>query len=99
MQRKSHYSSCRLKTSLLLFIFTWSRLRRDFFYVREQIRAIENRYRAELEKWKLESVVEIWTDSVNRSHSTPKGRIAEQMAPVLPGFLFNPADARFMVHR
>jgi predicted Holliday junction resolvase-like endonuclease len=25
-----------------------------------------------------------------------KGKIAEQMAPLLPGFLFNPADARFI---
>jgi len=30
------------------------------------------------------------------SRSTLKGRIDEQMAPVLPGFLFNPTDARFI---
>jgi predicted Holliday junction resolvase-like endonuclease len=67
-----------------------------FFYVKAQITAIENRYRAELEKWKLEAAGEIRKDSVNRSRSTLKGRIAEQMAPVLPGFLFNPADAHFI---
>jgi predicted Holliday junction resolvase-like endonuclease len=40
--------------------------------------------------------VEIRKDSINRSRSTLKGKIAEQLAPVLPGFLFNPADARFI---
>jgi predicted Holliday junction resolvase-like endonuclease len=40
--------------------------------------------------------VKIWKDSVNGSRSTLKGKIAEQMAPVLPGFLFNPTDARFI---
>jgi len=39
---------------------------------------------------------EIWKDSVNGSRLTLNGRIAEQMAPVLPGFLFNPTDARFI---
>jgi predicted Holliday junction resolvase-like endonuclease len=67
-----------------------------FFYVKAQINAIEEKYRAELEKWKLEAAGEIRKDSVNRSRSTLKGKIAEQMAPVLPGFLFNPADARFI---
>lgn len=33
---------------------------------------------------------------MNRSRSTLKGKIAEQMAPVLPGFSYNPADARFI---
>ena len=34
--------------------------------------------------------------SVDQSRSTLKGQIAEQMAPVLPGFLYLPADARFL---
>jgi predicted Holliday junction resolvase-like endonuclease len=34
--------------------------------------------------------------SVQRSRSTLKGQIAEQMAPLLPGFAYAPADARFM---
>jgi predicted Holliday junction resolvase-like endonuclease len=33
---------------------------------------------------------------VNRARSTLKGKIAEQMAPVLPEFPFNPADARLI---
>jgi predicted Holliday junction resolvase-like endonuclease len=67
-----------------------------FFYVKAQITAIEDRYRAELERWKAEAASEIRKDSVNRSRSTLKGKIAEQLAPVLPDFLFNPADARFI---
>ena len=34
--------------------------------------------------------------SVDQSRSTLKGQIAEQMAPVLPGFPYLPADARFL---
>ena len=67
-----------------------------YYYVKPRITAIEERSRAELETWKLETAIEIRKDSVNRSRSTLKGKIAEQMAPVLPDFGFNPADARFI---
>ncbi len=67
-----------------------------YFFVKAQITAIEGKYRAELETWKMEAAGEIRKDSVNRSRSTLKGKIAEQMAPVLPEFPFNPADARFI---
>jgi predicted Holliday junction resolvase-like endonuclease len=67
-----------------------------FLYINAQITAIEARYRAELETWKLEAAGEIRKDSVNRARSTLKGKIAEQMAPLLPEFTFNPADARFI---
>jgi predicted Holliday junction resolvase-like endonuclease len=67
-----------------------------FLFVKAQITAIEARYRAELETWKQEAAGEIRKDSVNRSRSTLKGKIAEQMAPLLPEFCYNPADARFI---
>jgi len=35
-------------------------------------------------------------DSVQKSRSTLKGQIAEQMAPLLPGFRWAPSDARFI---
>jgi predicted Holliday junction resolvase-like endonuclease len=35
-------------------------------------------------------------ESVERSRSTLKGKLAEQMAPLLPGFPYQPADARFL---
>ena len=67
-----------------------------FFYVKGQIDAIERMYRSELERWKVEASEEIRKDAVNRSRSTLKGKIAEQIAPLLPEFLYNPADARFI---
>jgi hypothetical protein len=45
---------------LVIVHFTWFWFfAKGFFYIRAQITAIENRYRAELEKWKLESSHEI----------------------------------------
>jgi len=41
-------------------------------------------------------IAEARRESVERSRSTLKGRIAEQMAPLLPGFRYAPADARFL---
>lgn len=35
-------------------------------------------------------------DSVDRSRSVLKGKVAEQMAPILPGFDYSPSDARFV---
>jgi predicted Holliday junction resolvase-like endonuclease len=35
-------------------------------------------------------------ESVEKSRSSLKGQIAEQMAPLLSGFLYDPADARFL---
>jgi predicted Holliday junction resolvase-like endonuclease len=67
-----------------------------YLFFRQQISVIEERARNDLERWKLECTNEIRKDSVNRSRSTLKGRISEQMAPLLPEFPFSPADARFI---
>ncbi|HUT39357.1 MAG TPA: Holliday junction resolvase-like protein [Methanoregula sp.] len=67
-----------------------------YLFFRQQISAIEGRARNDLERWKLECTSDIRKDSVNRSRSTLKGRIYEQMAPLLPEFPFSPADARFI---
>ena len=64
--------------------------------VKGQIALSEARYRSELARWKLEAAKEIRKDSVNRSRFTLKGKIAEQMAPLLPEFGHLPADARFI---
>ena len=42
------------------------------------------------------NLTEARRDSVQKSRSTLKGQIAEQMAPLLPGFRYRPADARFL---
>ncbi|HNX17779.1 MAG TPA: Holliday junction resolvase-like protein [Methanoregula sp.] len=80
---------CCIIALVIGFVLGW-------LFVKAQITAIEARYRAELEKWKMEAATEIRKDSVNRSRSTLKGKIAEQMAPLLPSFDYLPADARFI---
>ena len=67
-----------------------------WIFLKAQIYSTEQRYKADLERWKAESAAEIRKDSVNRSRSTLKGKIAEQMAPILPSFSYHPADARFI---
>jgi predicted Holliday junction resolvase-like endonuclease len=67
-----------------------------YLFFRQQINEIEGRTRNDLERWKLECTNDIRKDSVNRSRSTLKGRISEQMAPLLPEFPFASADARFI---
>ena len=65
-------------------------------FFRARVGVYEDRARNDLERWKIECTNEIRKDSVNRSRSTLKGRISEQMAPLLPEFPFAPADARFI---
>ena len=67
-----------------------------YLFFRQQISAFEGRARNDLERWKIECTSDIRKDSVNRSRSTLKGRISEQMAPLLPEFPFASADARFI---
>ncbi len=67
-----------------------------YLIFRARVSVFEERARNDLERWKLECTNEIRKDSVNRSRSTLKGRISEQMAPLLPEFPFSPADARFI---
>ena len=59
-------------------------------------------YEAKLNEWKatelMKTVEEERADAVDTSRAVLKGKIAEQIAPLLPGFLvkYNPADARFI---
>lgn len=78
----------------------------------EQMRSWEERRlaseRANLEKtlrveydlrqkeWKSEYAAYIRQDAINRSKSVIAGRVAENVAPFLPSFPFNPKDARFL---
>jgi len=67
-----------------------------YFFFRARVGVFEEHAQVELERWKAECTDTIRKDSVNRSRSTLKGKIAEQMAPFLPGFSCSPADARFI---
>jgi predicted Holliday junction resolvase-like endonuclease len=67
-----------------------------YLWFRTKICVIEGRAQNELDRWKNEHTKEIRKDSVNRSRSTLKGRISEQMAPLLAEFPYSAADARFI---
>jgi predicted Holliday junction resolvase-like endonuclease len=64
--------------------------------------AVRQEYEAKLAEWKgieLASTIQSERkDAVERARAILKGRIGEQIAPMLPEFLsnFNPADARFI---
>ena len=59
-------------------------------------------YEAKLGEWKATELARVVekerADAVDTSRAVLKGKIAEQMAPMLPEFLakYNPADARFI---
>jgi predicted Holliday junction resolvase-like endonuclease len=67
-----------------------------YLIFRVRVGVFQERACNDLERWKLEHTQEIRKDSVSRSRSTLKGRISEQMAPLLPEFPFSLADARFI---
>ena len=67
-----------------------------WLWFRTKVCVIEGQARNDLDRWRHEHEKEIRKDSVNRSRSTLKGRISEQMAPLLPEFPFAAADARFI---
>lgn len=71
--------------ALVLVVFLWQAERR-----RGQAR-IE-----QLLQEHEEILTEARRESVQKSRSSLKGQIAEQMAPLLPGFRYLPADARFL---
>ncbi|HPD75592.1 MAG TPA: Holliday junction resolvase-like protein [Methanoregulaceae archaeon] len=67
-----------------------------YLIFRMQVGVYEQRAKNDLARWKIECTDAIRKDSVNRSRSTLKGKISEQMAPLLPEFPFAPSDARFI---
>jgi predicted Holliday junction resolvase-like endonuclease len=64
-----------------------------------RLQSLEVERQAELARLREEQAREIQrarADSVARSRATLKGHMAEQMAPLLQGFPFLPAEARFL---
>ena len=49
-----------------------------------------------LEQWKVDVEKEIRQDAINKSQSVTMGKMTEHIVPYLPGFGFNPTDARFI---
>ncbi len=50
----------------------------------------------QLERWKVDFEEKLRGDILERSRAALKGRIGEQLAPLLPMFKHEPADARFL---
>ena len=48
------------------------------------------------EQWKVEAEKVIRQDAIEKSASVTMGKMTEHMVPYLPGFGFNPSDARFI---
>ena len=46
--------------------------------------------------WKAKHTNAIRQDAVQRSQAVTVGKVSEQLVPLLPGFTFNPKDARFL---
>lgn len=66
--------------------------------LRQQMKSEYDKYVAENETKVQQRIEEARKESVDRSRTSLKGKIAEQMAPILPEFIANyePADARFI---
>ena len=71
--------------ALVLVVFLW-RIDRGHIQARVEL-LLQERDR---------DLAEARRDSVQKSRSSLKGQIAEQLAPLLPGFRYLPADARFL---
>jgi predicted Holliday junction resolvase-like endonuclease len=59
-------------------------------------RVTDLRARLALERWKAEHARAIGREAIKGNQSAVAGRVLEKVAPFLPGFGFNPRDARFL---
>jgi len=56
----------------------------------------EEKFKALLEQWKIQSEEAFREDALARSRAVLKGALAEQLAPIFKIFGYNPSDARFI---
>jgi predicted Holliday junction resolvase-like endonuclease len=61
-----------------------------------KIKAEYEQYIAELELQHQQALAQAQKRSVNTSRAVLKGKMAEQLAPILPDFHYLPSDAKFM---
>lgn len=54
------------------------------------------RIKTMLERWRMEFEEKLKAEALERSRAVLKGKIGEQLAPLLPNFKHEPADARFI---
>jgi len=61
-----------------------------------RIKAEYEQYIAELEREHQKALTHAQKRSVNTSRAVLKGKMAEQLAPILPEFQYLPSDAKFL---
>ena len=61
-----------------------------------RIKAEYEQYIAELELKHQQNLIQAQKKSVNTSRAVLKGKMAEQLAPILPEFPYLPSDAKFL---
>ena len=82
---------------IAMLIYLLKQHKREIENIRvEMRRGINSEYRVILEKWKKEYEKNIRKDAASKSRSTLIGKITEHFIPYLPGFSYNPQDARFL---
>lgn len=57
---------------------------------------LRERAKGWFEEWRSRYEKQIRKDAVDRSRATLKGKVGEQLAPILPAFDHEPSDARFI---
>lgn len=65
-------------------------------FKREQSEIAKREAEAAAAQWLLENEERIRQDAIRRNHAVNLGKITEHFIPYLPGFDFNPKDARFI---
>jgi predicted Holliday junction resolvase-like endonuclease len=81
--------------ALIVFLFFQSAGKKTQFERERLIQSYEQKI-SEINKNHQTEIEKARKESVDQSRNTLKGKMAEQMAPLLPGFNFLPADSRFL---
>jgi predicted Holliday junction resolvase-like endonuclease len=58
--------------------------------------SLKNRYERSFDQWRDQEIKAIRSDALARSRAVLKGKVGEQLAPLLAEFAYAPADARFL---
>jgi predicted Holliday junction resolvase-like endonuclease len=63
---------------------------------KQQLEVARNEAQVQFEQWKITYTQEIRQDAVQKSQAVIAGKVTEHFIPYLPGFIYNPKDARFL---
>ena len=63
----------------------------------EKLRAWqEKELEGALQRWRFDAEADIRKDAIRRSSAVVAGKVSEHLAPYMPGFPYDPKDARFL---